>query len=191
MVPMQPKYDLGRRVRQLTPPALLIAVVVPFLLFMGVGSSFTASRAGSARSATQHATVILAPTHPGTAFAQGAVGLSLEADDLATRDLSASHKSLVALMRLLGPGILRIGGNSLDYSWWTGDGEQPPAWATSVVTPSGLIMLRRLLSVTGWRAIVGVDLGHFDPLRAASEAQAAERILGSSLLGFEIGNRAR
>jgi hypothetical protein len=36
--------------------------------------------------------------------------------------------------------------------------------------------------------ILGVDLGHFDPSRAANETQTAKRILGSRLLGIEIGN---
>jgi hypothetical protein len=121
-------------------------------------------------------------------FALGAIGLSTETRELATQDLSASHSSLVALMRLLGPGVLRIGGNSLDYSWWTSDDEQPPAWATTVITPADLVRLGKLLSATGWRTILGVDLGHFDPTRAADEARVAEHVLGSHLLGFEIGN---
>jgi hypothetical protein len=128
------------------------------------------------------------PKDPGKEFALGAVGLSLEAEELATKDLSAGHQSLVALMRLLGPGVLRVGGNSLDYSWWTSDDEQPPAWATNVVTPADLVSLRELLTVTGWRVILGVDLGHFDPARAANEVRVAVHILGPRLLGFEIGN---
>jgi hypothetical protein len=91
-------------------------------------------------------------------------------------------------MRLLGPGTLRVGGNSVDDSWWTSDDEQTPAWAKSVVTPADLDSLHSLLVAAGWRTILGVDLGHFDPTRAASEASFAKRILGSSLLGFEIGN---
>lgn len=91
-------------------------------------------------------------------------------------------------MRRLGPGVLRIGGNTLDHSWWTSDEEQPPTWATNVVTPSDLASLQGLLTATGWRAILGVDLGHYDPARAANEAATAERLLGSRLLGVEIGN---
>jgi hypothetical protein len=140
------------------------------------------------KSATQRVILTVEPTHPGTKFAPGSVGLSVEANQLATQDLSANHKSLVALMRRLGPGVLRIGGGSLDYSWWTSDDEQPPVWATSVVTSSDLINLHSLLVAADWRVILGVDLGHFDPARAANEARVAERILGSSLLGFEIGN---
>jgi hypothetical protein len=133
-------------------------------------------------------TLTVEPAHPGKAFGPGVVGLSIEAEALATRDVDGSHKPLVALMRLLGPGVLRVGGNSLDYSWWTSDGEQPPAWATSVITPSNLVALRRLLVATDWRVVLGVDFGHFDPARAANEANIAERILGSHLLGIEIGN---
>jgi hypothetical protein len=130
----------------------------------------------------------LDPLQPGREFAQGTVGLSLEADELATQDLSANHKSLVPLMRMLGPGVLRLGGDSLDYSWWTSQDEHPPTWATSVVTPTDLVGLRKLLKVADWQVVLGVNLGHFDPSRAANEARVAERILGSRLLGFEIGN---
>jgi hypothetical protein len=130
----------------------------------------------------------IAPARAGPKFELGAIGVSIEADELATRDLSATHPSLVVLMRLLGPAVLRLGGDSVDYSWWTSDNEAPPAWAASVIEPADLVGLKNLLVATGWRVILGVDLGHFDPTRAANEAQSATRILGSRLLGFEIGN---
>ena len=128
------------------------------------------------------------PTHPQGSFAAGAVGLSVEADELVTQDLSPDHRALVSLMRSLGPGVLRLGGNSVDYSWWSRRGEQAPTWATSVITESDLENLSRLMSATGWRAVLGVDLAHFDPARAASEAAVAEHILGHRLLGIEVGN---
>jgi hypothetical protein len=132
--------------------------------------------------------LIVERRHPRRVFAPGAVGLSIEAKELATEDLSTGHTPLVPFMRLLGPGVLRIGGVSLDSSWWTSSDEPAPTWATSVVAPVDLSRLRDLLAATGWRAILGVNLGHFEPARAASEAQVAEQILGSHLLGFEIGN---
>jgi hypothetical protein len=130
----------------------------------------------------------ISPGHIQGAMAEGMIGLSIEADQLDTMDVNAHSKSLVLLMRRLGPGVLRVGGSSLDYSWWTSDGERAPGWATSVATPNQLRDLRRLLSLTGWRAILGVDLGHFDPERAASEARVAQEILGPRLLGVEVGN---
>ena len=91
-------------------------------------------------------------------------------------------------MRLLGPSVLRIGGASVDLSWWTSDGESSPPWATNTVTPTDLYALRGLLAATGWRVLLGVDLGHFEPARAADEAHHAQKILGERLLGIEIGN---
>jgi hypothetical protein len=125
-----------------------------------------------ARSA---ASVPLAPTavlrvdtsRPGDDFEVGAVGLSTEAEELSSGHLSADHPSLVRLMRLLGPAVLRIGGNSVDLSWWTSSGEPPPPWATNTVTPTDLRVLHGLLTATGWRVLLGVDLGHFEPARAA------------------------
>lgn len=128
------------------------------------------------------------PGHPQRDFELGAIGLSIEAKELGTHDLSASRKPLVALMRLLGPGVLRIGGGSVDHSWWTSSDEPAPVWAMSTVTPVDLARLDRLLASTGWRVILGIDLGHFEPSRAADEARVASDILGSRLLGFEIGN---
>jgi hypothetical protein len=183
----------ARRARWRVPPALLVAALTSILLLAGcVGSADSQHRPSyirhTAKGAAQRVVLTVEPTHLGKTFALGAVGLSIEAKELATQDLNAGRKSLVALMRLLGPGVLRVGGNSLDFSWWTSDDEQPPVWATSVVTPTDLASLRSLLVVTDWRVILGVDLGHFDPARAANEALVARHILGRRLLGFEIGN---
>lgn len=125
---------------------------------------------------------------PGNAFDGGAVGLSTEAFELSSGHLAADHYRLVRLMKMLGPSVLRIGGNSVDFSWWTSSGEPPPTWATNSVTPADLSTLSGLLTATGWRVLLGVDLGHFEPTRVADEARWAERILGTNLLGIEIGN---
>ncbi len=190
----QSTIHLPRRSR---PLALLVLATLAFTLtLLGCGSTGQAQSPErrvsdthqTTHSAAQQVRLTVETAHPGPEFAQGAVGLSVETNQLATEDLSATHTSLVALMRLLGPGVLRIGGSSLDYSWWTSNGEPAPAWAKTIVDPNDLITLRRLLIAADWRVILGVDLGHFDPVRAANEAGVAQQILGSRLLGFEIGN---
>src|ERR1700733_1557239 len=120
-------------------------------------------------------------------FHPGAVGLSIETSQLSRAALRPAGP-LVSLMRALGPGTLRIGGNSADRSWWTDNGEPKPAWATSTVTPDDLTRLDDLLGSVGWNAILTVDLGHFEPARAAEEASSASRILGPRLRAIEIGN---
>ena len=63
-----------------------------------------------------------------------------------------------------------------------------PHRATSTVTPVDLSVLHGLLAATGWKVLLGVDLGHFEPARAADEARYAREILGAYLLGIEMGN---
>ncbi len=128
------------------------------------------------------------PSQQSYYFRRGAVGLSIETSQLSSHILSPRVHSLVALMRQLGPATLRIGGNSADRSWWTSDGESRPDWATSTVTPADLGRLRRLLDAANWQTIFTVNLGHFEPQRAASEARAAAAILGPRLHSIEIGN---
>ena len=146
--------------------------------------------ARSAASASRTPTAVLKvdTSKPGNDFEIGAVGLSTETNELMTGRLSANHYRLVRLMRLLGPSVLRIGGGSVDSSWWTSSSEPPPSWATNTVTPADLSILHGLLTATGWRVLLGVDFGHFEPTRAADEAHYARQILGGDLLGIEIGN---
>ena len=144
----------------------------------------SAATVGSASTAV----LTVDTSRPGHDFAVGAVGLSMGTQELSSGHLSTVHARLVRLMRLLGPSVLRIGAGTVDFSWWTSDGEPPPSWATSTVTPADLSALRELLTVTGWRVLLGVDLGHFEPARAADEARYAQQILGADLLGIEIGN---
>ena len=167
---------------------LAIVAVASVLLVFAPRGSRTVRASASAYRAAAHISLRIDTRHPGRHFALGAVGLSIEADEMATKDLSADHGTLVNLMRLLGPGVLRLGGGSVDHSWWTSQGEPPPAWATSVVTPRDLAFLQRLLAATDWRAILAVNLGHFEPARVADETRVAQRVLGSRLLGFEVGN---
>lgn len=125
---------------------------------------------------------------PRAYFAPGAVGLSIETFELSSLHLRGEHRRLVRLMRLLGPSVLRIGGDSVDVSWWTSRGEPPPSWAANTVTPADLSALSGLLAATGWRVLLGVDLGHDEPARIADEARYARMILRRRLLGIEIGN---
>jgi hypothetical protein len=131
--------------------------------------------------------VTVQPRRSGHSLPAAFVGLSLENWTL-TRDQFA-HTNLGEYLRAIGStGLLRIGGNSLDQSFWTSRGEQPPRWEQGVATPASLRALAHALTGTGWRVILGVNLQHVDPARAADEARYAKRILGPALAAIEIGN---
>lgn len=163
-----------------------IALVLVLLLAALGAWMFTRSKASVALPVTPVLTVDTGSL--GAQFQAGAVGLSTETIEFSRGHLTAGHPALIRLMRLLGPSVLRIGGSSVDLSWWTSNGEAAPQWATSTVTPSDLLALHKLLAATGWRVLLGVDLGHFEPARAADEVRYAQEILGTALMGIEIGN---
>jgi hypothetical protein len=101
---------------------------------------------------------------------------------------------LVALLRSLGPGVLRFGGTSADEQVaWVGGrsataaGARPP-WARVAITPEDLAGLAALARESGWRVLLTVNLGHYNPAAAAQEAAAARVALGASLVGIELGN---
>ena len=99
----------------------------------------------------------------------------------------------MALLRSLGAGVLRLGGVSADEQVaWTGpraggDALLPP-WADTAITTADLEGLAALARASGWRVLLTVNLGHYDPAAAAQEAAAARSALGSHLAGIEIGN---
>jgi hypothetical protein len=115
------------------------------------------------------------------------VGLAME-DWTLTKNQFA-HTNLRRYLLTLGPrGLLRIGGNSLDQSFWTSRHERAPGWAQGTATPGSLRALAAVLRGTGWRVILGVNLLHFDPARAVDEARSAARILGTRLAAIGIDN---
>ena len=163
-------------------------VLVALIVVLAAAGAWVWARSAASVPLAPLATLRIDTSRPGNEFEVGAVGLSMEARELSTGRLTADHYRLVRLMRLLGPSVLRIGGDSVDFSWWTSSGESSPPWATSTVTPADLFALHGLLTATGWRVLLGVDFGHFEPTRAANEAHYAREILGPDLLGIEIGN---
>jgi hypothetical protein len=141
-------------------------------------------------NSSQDLSVKVDAAHPAAALPDDFLGLSFEASVLGSDRLAPSGSNLPALLRNLGAGHLRFGGNSLDrIAPWVADPGVPlPPWAKGRVTPADLGNLGALSAATGWRVDLGVTLGHPDPAAAASEAVAAVRLIGPGLGTIEIGN---
>jgi hypothetical protein len=83
---------------------------------------------------------------------------------------------------------LRIGGVSADTRVaWSPQGTLPD-WARGAISRGDLTGIARLARETGWRVLLTVNLGHYEPAAAAAEAAAARALLGAHLAGIEIGN---
>jgi hypothetical protein len=146
-----------------------------------------ASPAARAHAATAPAVITISPTTTGTSLTQASAGLSFEASDLALPGFTAGN--LASYLDTLSPSsVLRIGGNTVDETFWTSSGEAAPSWAIATITPADLTALAGLARASGWKVILGVNLKQYDPARAANEAQDAQAALGSSLQAIEIGN---
>jgi hypothetical protein len=112
------------------------------------------------------------------------VGLSYEKSELTTGLFRGDDAPLIALFKLLGPGLLRIGGNETDRDQWY----TAPNGATHVITTDQVDALSAFAKAAGWAVLYGVNMKISSSAVAAQEAQYAASSLASSLYGFEIGN---
>ena len=140
--------------------------------------------ANAAPAATQ--VITIDPAQTTTSLNATSEGLSLEASDLAIPSFGSGN--LAQYLKTLGSSVLRVGGNTVDESFWTSSGETAPSWAIATITPADLGNLAKLATASGWKVILGVNLKQYDVNRAADEAAHAKAALGSSLAAIEIGN---
>ena len=133
-------------------------------------------------------------------------GVSYESAQLGHPDFFApANAALIGLFRTLGAsGVLRIGGNTGEYTTWSdndADAEKnhtphamgpdagTAAKTASIITPVAIRNLRAFIDrVPGWRIIYGLNLWHGTPENAAAEAAYVQKTLGDKLICFQIGN---
>ena len=136
-------------------------------------------------AANAHTEITVGSTQIGSSLSSGFAGLSYEKVRLESPLFQPDNAPLVALFRLLGPSLLRIGGNTVDTRLWNASG---PGLTSPYISPPDVDRLAGFLNATGWKALYGVRMVSSNPTIAADEAVYAAKALGSSLYGFEIGN---
>lgn len=132
-------------------------------------------------------------------------GLSYESAQLGHPDFfAASNRDLITLFRHLGKsGVLRIGGNTAEYTTWSandadtaknmtpaaiGPDAGTAAKTASILTPAAIRNLNEFVTEVGWRVLYGLNLWHGTAENAAAEAKYVQSILGDRLIAFQIGN---
>jgi hypothetical protein len=93
-------------------------------------------------------------------------------------------------MRILGPGVLRLGGNSQDNTCWDPDVAPHPGWCKGTINPGLMKLYGDSARASGWKLILGINLKQDSPTWARREvAEGVEQYLpAKDLLGLEIGN---
>ena len=135
----------------------------------------------AAHAATVQATVTvnLTGTPRGTIGA-GYLGLSYESmprtnDGGVNSGKFDARGNLPQLLRTLGTGTLRLGGNSVDRTY-------------ARATPAALQGLVRLGDATGWKYVYSTNLAHYNAANTTADAAAVRTALGSRLKSLVCGN---
>ena len=130
-------------------------------------------------------------------------GLSYESSQLVhPAFFSAENHALISMFRLLGDGgVLRIGGNMSEYTFWNStavstespDGVEGPDPGhgtdhTYMITPKSIDDLNAFLKATGWKLIYGLNLARSEPAEAVEEAAYVANKMGDRLLALQFGN---
>ena len=133
-------------------------------------------------------------TH-GRPLPAGFVGLSLEYPTVlsyAGTDPLAIDPVFVRLLRNLAPAqapVLRIGGDSTDWSWWPIPKMRRPLGITYDITPGWLAVVRALARETDLRYILGINLEADNPAIEVTEAHTLLAGIGRQYVeALELGN---
>jgi len=119
-------------------------------------------------------------------------GFSCEKTHIMNGSLTSANTNLIALYKLLGSPMLRLGANDVERCSWVGTGIAPslpngPPFGTKVTT-GGVDLLCGFLAATGSKAIYGVNFQLDDAIASSAEAAYVMSQCPSSIVGIEIGN---
>ena len=126
------------------------------------------------------------------AFAPGGVkaASTAEAAEYALGTSNAPNEAFYRFMRNLGPGILRLGGNSQDNTCWNLAAAPHPDWCKAPLSAADFQLFSRAAKDSGWHLIVGMNLKQNSSAWALDEVTRAiaKEIKPQEIIGLEIGN---
>jgi hypothetical protein len=143
-----------------------------------------------AARAAEAVTVTIDPRARLRALPPDYMGLGYEISSVAIKGLlTGANRSYVQLVKNLGArGVIRIGGNTSDFSSYEAQGEAKSLPKGTVINEANLRDLRTFLDAIGWRLIWGLNLGSNKLDNAVEQARGVAGIMGDKLIAFEIGN---
>ena len=193
---MRGTHMVGRLARRCATVVSLIATVALTVA--------PATLAAAPRSAPRSAPAVIPPEldvvsvgggAPSRPLPPGYVGVSFEYNTVTAYEGTSAQTAdpvLAQLIRNLAPGqtpILRIAGDSTDWTWWPIKNISRPPGATNSLTPTWLLRARTLAQSSKARLILGINLEADNPRIASVEARELVDGIGrQSVAALEIGN---
>lgn len=164
-------------------------------LALTLAAAVVAAGCGTTAKAPAQPTFSVSGVAVGKPIPTGFVGLSIEIKALeqyAGANPAAVNPVLLHLIQDIAPQqspVLRLGGDSTDWSWWPVSRLTRPPGVRFTLTPTWLDVAHSVASATRARLILGVDLEANSRAIAAAEAAAmVARIGRSSIDALELGN---
>jgi hypothetical protein len=172
-----------------TPVALVVSIVCVLVGLLSVGAGADPRQAaGVAVDATVSST-------PGRTIPPGFLGLSLETsaiESYAGTNPAAPSPLFLRLVGSLTPGaspVIRIGGDTADWSWWPVPGLSRPRGVYITLDRTWVAETDAIARALGARLILGLNLEADSAAIAATEAANMRAgIPDSRILAFELGN---
>ena len=163
---------------------------------IGAGMAACGAAGGSvAKMASGSTALTVSSSNAGRALPNGFLGVSIEfrgLEDYVGANPAALDPVFVQLLRNLAPGqspVLRIGGDSTDWSWWPVPGVTPPGGIKYSLNQRWMQVAQSLAKSLGARLLLGVNFEADNRRIAAAEASAMTARIGArSILAFELGN---
>jgi hypothetical protein len=104
-------------------------------------------------------------------------------------DPDTAFANLLSNLSVGAPVLLRLGGDSTDWDWWQVPGVKTPPAIQYTMTPAWGADVKSLLTATGAKAMLGVNLELDNERVSAYEVQQYEKYLSPQLIyGFALGN---
>jgi hypothetical protein len=201
----------GKSRRPLTRGATVLlvgALAVLVLVLEGCGAS--KAKAGGATTTTHAASAVQVPDpsgKPGSGtirvtgdavgnpLPQGFVGMSIEEkalEQFAGANPKAIDPVFLHLLQDISPNqspVLRIGGDSTDWSWWPVPGVAQPPGVKFGLTPTWMSVAQAVAEDLHAKLILGVDLEADSQVVATAEARAMMSRIGRQYIdALELGN---
>lgn len=175
--------------------ALLVGLAALLVLGLGACGSAHAGTQTSGRATASGTGVSVTAAPVGSAVPNGFVGISIEEKAL-TQFAGTNPKAIdPVLLHLLGAiapqqnPVLRIGGDSTDWSWWPVPHMAQPGGVRFALTPQWMSVAHALAADLQARLILGVNLEADSGVLARTEAQAMLSRIGRQYISaLELGN---
>ena len=182
---------LSRRSSRILSVVVIAAAAVAAL----IASHRTSAHEHHARGAQAANEVTVGTATTGRPIPAGFLGLSLETSAIepyAGTDPKAVNPVFEQLVRNLTPNqtpVLRIGGDSTDWSWWPVPGATRPRGVRVNLDDQWMRVTAAVTHDLGARLVLGIDLEMNNRTDAAAEANTFLHAVGrGSVVAFELGN---